>query len=122
MLRAQVDGVLRNLLTTVVIERRSRAWVDVAAREVAAQDVHTNPVATLKHQRRRIHLDGELIQLSGLQEFGLSGTVAITSAHDAIGNIQIHAVWKVGVGRVHVERSLFEKVYGGMALAGTDRE
>lgn len=51
MLRARAAGVLRNLPTTVVIERLARVWVDVAAREVAAQDVEANAMAALKRQR-----------------------------------------------------------------------
>jgi len=61
-------------------------------------------VASLKHERRRIHLDPELVGLSGLQKLGLADTVAVSSAHDAIGNIEIHTGRKVGVGRVQVNK------------------
>ena len=61
-------------------------------------------MASLENKRRRIHLDRELVGLSGLQELGLAETVAVSNAHDAIGNIEIHTGRKVGVGRVHANK------------------
>jgi hypothetical protein len=77
---------------------------DVEPWEVAARDVEANPVASLENDRRRIHLDRELVGLSGLQKLGLAETVAVSSAHDAIGNIEIHTGRKVGVGRIRVDK------------------
>ena len=102
MLRVQIDSVLRNLQTAVIVEWLTRVWVDVEPREVAARDVEANPVAPLENERRRIHLDRELVGLSGVQELGLAETVAVSSAHDAIGNIEIHTGRKVGVGRIRL--------------------
>ena len=90
MLRVQIDSVLHNLPTAVIVEWLTRVWVDVEPREVAARNVEANPVAPLENERRRIHLDRELVGLSGVQELGLAETVAVSSAHDAIGNIEIH--------------------------------
>src|SRR5208283_1887970 len=79
-------------------------WFDVEPWEVAARDIEANPVASLEHERRRIHLDRKLVGLSGLQKLALAETVAVSSGHNAIGNIEIHTGRKVGVRRVHVNK------------------
>jgi len=96
--RVQVNGVLRDLRAPVVVERLTCVWVDVEPRKLLLEMSRRILLALLEHERRRIHLDRELVGAVQYQQFGLSGTVAVSSAHDAICNIEIHASREVGVG------------------------
>ena len=102
MLRIKVNGVLRYLRATVVIERFAGVRVHIEPRKVAAGDVQPNPVSPLENERRRVHLDGELVWLAALQKLRLTEAIAVTRPHNAIGDIEIHAGRKIGGGRIHI--------------------
>src|SRR5215831_1670916 len=98
-----VNRVHRDLPAPVVIEFLSRVWVHVKPREVATGNVEADPVAALKNQRCRIHLDGELVGFAGLEQLCLCRVIAVSCSYDAIRNIQFDACGKVRVRRVHID-------------------
>ena len=98
VLRVQINCVVRNLQSAVIVERLTRVWADVEPWEVAARDVEANPVAPLEHERHRKS------RLNSYFQLGLAETIALSSAHDAISNIEIRTGRKVGVGRVYVNK------------------
>src|SRR5215813_5304284 len=99
MQRIAVNAVLRDLPTSIVIEWLSRVWVHVKPREIAARNVEADPVAALKNQRCRIHLDGELVGFGGLEQLCLRQIIAVSCSNDAIRDIKLDASRKVRVRR-----------------------
>ena len=116
MCRVGVDGVLRVLPTTILIERLAGVWIHVEAGEVAAGDVDAEAVSALEDQRGRVQLDREFIGLSGVQQFLVVQVVAIAGPHDAIRDIQIHAVREIRVGRIDID-----DLGGEVCVAGVRR-
>jgi hypothetical protein len=89
--RVEIDRVFGDAPPPVVVERLASVRVHVKSREVAARDVQANTMASLEDERRGIHLDGELVRLSRLQQVRFARPVAVAAANDAVGDVEIDA-------------------------------
>jgi hypothetical protein len=100
MIVVQINRVMGDLGATIVIQPLTCVGVDIEARKVAARDIDANAVAALEHERRRIHLDGELIRLIRLEHLCFAKPVTIAGPHNAVGYIEFDAVRVIRVGWV----------------------
>ena len=91
MLRVDIDRIVGDSPTVIVVERLPRIWVDVESREVAAGNVQPNPVTTLEQQRRWIHLDREFVRSAGLQPFSACRITPIPRPDDPIRDVESDA-------------------------------
>ena len=65
-------------------------------------NVEANAMASLKHQGSWVHFDREFIRLSGYEKFRPAWPITISRTYDAVGDIEIHAIWKIRIRRIRV--------------------
>jgi len=65
MLRIVVNGVGCNRPSAIAIKRLASIGIHVEAWEIAARDVDADAMSLLEYERSWIHLNRELVHLSG---------------------------------------------------------
>lgn len=99
-----MNGVDRRLLEAILIQWLSRIGVHIKAGEVAAGDIHADPVAFFKDVGRRVEFDRDGINFVGLHECFRLERIAEAGADDAVADVKVEAAGEIGAGRIDVDQ------------------